>query len=243
MIINEYANEEHIVHELIRYTHNNKLHLPSGSSLHFFVWGYEFWLPEGGKSGYTGSIDLIATDNNGNVWLVEAKQSANPELNANIWENQILKYRWALSRRSHDEISMKSRRFLLNGGKATGIVPPFIHKDCHSLFQAFVNWSKYLGKDKDFARQIYNSTINNIKNETVISTVLADVFRRDVWESRPRDNKPYAYIISKGTGSQYKIQVVFDPGLVIHDQLKDYSAMVKDWGDISQEKKQVKPRF
>ena len=241
MIIYEYANEQHIVHEFAKFTHTNKVKLPDGKEFWFFIWGYEVWLPEGGKQGFNGSIDLLASDESGNVWLIEAKQSANPELSSSIWDHQIIKYRGALSRRSHEEISMKTRRFLLRRG-TTNLAPSFLNQECVSLFNAFEKWSKHIGRDSNFARQIYNQSLWNIKKEKVISTVMADVFRKDVWDGRPKDNKPYAYLVTRGTGENFEVRVISEtrsPNTYINEY--DYARSALDWAEISREKRKVRP--
>lgn len=210
MIVTEYANEGHIVKEFIQYTLNKPVSISPDQTIRFFVWGFELWLPEGGKQGYSGSIDLIASDELGNVWLIEAKQSANPELNPELWRNQILNYRWALARRSHNEISMKSRRFLLGNG-SIDLIPNELGFS-NSLFDAFKKWSLKLHKDIEFAKKIYNRTIQAIKEEKVISTVMADVYIDGVWNNRPRDKRPYAYIVTKGIGADFKTHVILDTG-------------------------------
>jgi hypothetical protein len=240
MIIYEYANEKHIVEEFIEHTRREKIIINNREKVFFFVWGYELWLPEGGKAGYSGSIDLIATDEQGRVWLIEAKQSGNPELNSQIWLKQILNYRRALARRTHEEISMKTRRFLLNNG-ATHIHVNNTNGDYQSLFDAFIHWAEYIGKNESFARNIYNKTIQSIKDENVVSSVMADTFRNEVWQNKPQDNKPYAYIVSKGTGKELQLTVLLEENMDDRSQVYDYSNKVMNWADITREKKKVKP--
>jgi hypothetical protein len=240
MIIYEYANEQHLVNEFIKYTHRNKLRISETEEVWLFIWGHEVWLPEGGKQGFNGSIDIIGTDEKGNVWLIEAKQSLNPELCEGIWENQILNYRRGLSRRTHDEISMKSRRYLLNNGK-NQTAPVFIDNQCNSLFDAFNSWANHMGKNKEFALNIYNKTIQAIKNENIICTVIADVFRSYVWDKRPHDDKSYAYLTISGVELSSHTEVVIDLKTNGAINTSDYYSSAKDWSLISREKKKVKP--
>jgi hypothetical protein len=85
LFITDYANEMEMVHQFIRYTHRHRVQISPQRSLHFLVWGYEFWMPEGGRDGGSGSIDLLATDDEGHAWLIEAKREDNPELNPNLF--------------------------------------------------------------------------------------------------------------------------------------------------------------
>lgn len=241
MIIYEFASKKHLVDEFIKYTHSNKLNLSNATQVGLFVWGHEIWLPEGGKSGYNGSIDLIGTDELGNVWLIEAKQSANPELNPGIWKKQILNYRWALSRRTHDEISIKSRRYLLRNG-SSDTVPNYIGQECNSLFDAFCDWTSFLGKEERDAIRLYNETFEKVQKEEVISVVLADVFREDVFINHPNDEKSYAYVVILGTDKDCQVDVI--QNINCQEQsigVKDYNKSVKRWAELTKEKQKVKP--
>lgn len=240
MMIYEYANENHLVTEFIQYTQQNKLVLASGKTCALFVWGYEFWLPEGGKKGYTGAIDLLATDEHGNAWLIEAKQSANPELSSLIWENQIMKYRRALSRRTQEEISLKTRRFLLAKG-GSGMDHPYISDGCDSLLDAFRDWAVYQGKEAAYGNQLYNRTMKQIHEEAVICTVMADTFRKDVWEGMPMDGKPYGYIVVEGTGEAFRATAVVNTDTVDKADNPDYVSRAKSWTELVHEKQKVKP--
>ncbi|QRG67209.1 hypothetical protein [Brevibacillus choshinensis] len=240
MIISEYANENHLVTEFIQYTLQNKLVLASGKECALFVWGYEFWLPEGGKRGYTGAIDLLATDDRGNVWLIEAKQSGNPELSSHIWENQIMNYRRALGRRTQEEISLKTRRFLLNKG-AGGLSHPYISDGCDSLLDAFRNWAVYQGEGAEFGNQLYNLTLKQIYEETVICAVMADEFRKEVWEGRPIDEKPYGYIVVEGTGEAFHATAIVHSDRLEHVTDQHYDSRATSWTEVVNEKKKVKP--
>lgn len=242
MIIYEFASEKHLVDEFIKYTHSNKLNLSYGKQVHLFVWGYEMWLPEGGKLGYNGSIDLIGTDELGNVWLIEAKQSANPELNKAIWNNQILNYRKALSRRTHDEISLKSRRYLLRLGNSD-TVPNYIGEECNSLYDAFCDWARFLGKEEQDAILLYNQTLEKINKEEVISVVLADVYRQNIYNHKPKDDKSYAYIVIKGTEINCEVEVIQDINFSAETlDYNGYEKMVKKWAELTKEKQKVKPK-
>ncbi|GAA4713906.1 hypothetical protein [Brevibacillus fulvus] len=240
MMICEYANEQHLVTEFIRYTHKRKLCLASGQALSLFVWGHELWLPEGGKKGYTGAIDLLATDETGNVWLIEAKQSANPELSPLIWENQIVNYRRGLARRTPEEVSLKTRRFLLNKGEL-GLAHPFLSPDCDSLLEAFCSWADHQGMDRAMGSWLYNQTMKQIANETVISAVMADTFRKDVWEGRPADDKPYGYIVVEGRAEQFQATAVMTGDRFAAVTDNDYGAQAKSWTELVHEKRRVKP--
>ncbi|MGO0060138.1 hypothetical protein ACTID9_09045 [Brevibacillus fluminis] len=240
MMICEYVNENHMVTEFVRYTYQNKLILGSGHKHALFVWGHEFWIPEGGKNGYTGAIDLLATDECGNVWLIEAKQSCNPELSGTIWENQIMGYRRALSRRTQEEISLKARRFLLNKG-GSGFSHPYRSHECDSLLEAFRNWAVYQGKEAAFGNKLYHQSMQHIREEAFICAVMADTFRKDVWEGRPSDEKQYGYIVVEGTEASFQATAVVTSDRVDYGNHQDYDARAKSWTELVNEKRTVKP--
>lgn len=238
MILSEYASEEHLVDEFVLYTQRNRISINGLPPMYLFVWGHELWIPEGGKSGYTGSIDLVATDEKGRVWLIEAKQSGNPELCKDIWYSQILNYRKALSNYSPEYISLKTRNFLLNRGSKK-LVPGFIAENCDSMLKAFERWAESIGKNNDFALRIYNSTMNAIHSETMISTVLADVLKEEVWEGRPEDEKPYAYIVVNGTGHDFEARILFDKVEVTAQNNRVYDS--SKWTELIKQKYEVIP--
>jgi hypothetical protein len=185
-------------------------------------------------------LDLLATDDNGRVWLIEAKHSLNPELRADVWEAQVLNYRKTLTQLNPDQIVLWSCRYLT--GKCFGSEPPrFISQNCDSLLKAFEEWLEYLGREniREEAYQLYNKSLNDIKKGDVVSAVLTDVYKEEVWAGKPSDGKEYAYFVSSGTGENIKIQVLHD-FKHIKEETKE-NVIPKTWGELINEKRAEKP--
>lgn len=51
----EYAGEKHLVEEFISFSRKKPIKI-HGEERRFFVWGYEIWLPEGGKNKGPGGL-------------------------------------------------------------------------------------------------------------------------------------------------------------------------------------------
>lgn len=238
MILCDYINEQGLVRRFIEETMRSPI-VVDGEQHHWFVWGAEIWLPEGGSDGFSGSLDLIATDDIGRVWLVEAKLRTNPELSPEIWGRQLLPYRFGLSRLSPDVVNRRSRRFLLNQGAIkTGISS----QEFRHLYDAFISWAEESRLGLHAAKELYNKTLQSIKDETVICTVLADTYSRDVWQAKPQDGKPYAYIFANSETSAFEINVVYDGGKASSPEVsQDFVASVREWEELSRNKQEVKP--
>lgn len=239
MILCDYINEQALVRRFIEYSTNNFIRV-NGEERCWFVWGAEIWLPEGGRDGFSGSLDLIATDETGLVWLVEAKLRTNPELVPAIWQKQVLPYRYGLARLNPDIINRRSRRFLVNQGAIK--ITPKESEDYRQLYDAFAAWSKSKGLGDNIARELYNKTIQALRDENIICAVLADIPNKEVWEARPHDGKAYAYIYAQGTEMGLEADVVLDPGSggrIAADT--DYAAQVRDWAELARYKQEIKP--
>ena len=238
MILCDYIKEQELVEQFIAATKTGSIYI-NGRQHRLFVWGAEIWLPEGGRDGFSGSLDLIATDDDGRVWLVEAKLRANPELCPAIWQKQLLPYRYGLSRLHTDIINRRSRRYLVRSGTAAASDDS---QEYRHLYDAFTSWSHQTGDDDKAAGELYNKTMQAIRDQTVICAVLADIPSKDVWNTRPRDGKAYAYLFAdKGPGG-LDIHVVYDEGSGNAAAVQtDFAAQVRDWDELARQKQNVKP--
>lgn len=196
MVLSLFANEEQLVNEFVSYTHTNALTLSNGERRKLFVWGNEIWLQDGKGGNRAGILDLLATDETGEVWLIEAKLCSNPELCSKIWHSQIELYRKSLMKQSEDSIVLASRQYLL-GLKNGVILFSYLQKDTQNLFEAFQQWVLYNGLPLENAEKLYNGTLQKLKSGELIATVLADVYSPEVWETRSSSllNGGYAYIV------------------------------------------------
>ena len=197
----EYGPEKNMVHEFIRATWRNPVLLHGAESRHLFCWGYELWLAPGLTIDDGGSVDLIATDDTGAVWLIEAKLHSNPELCQNLWNKQVIRYRQALSDMPPEIWVSQTRRYL-KGSSLNAPVPEFLENGCDSLEKCFVAWCKHRGESMpdEKGRELYRMTEAAIAEETIIGVVLADIVRQDVWDARPRDGHRYGYLAMSGKG-------------------------------------------
>ncbi|MFZ2463141.1 MAG: hypothetical protein WAW77_05855 [Caldibacillus thermoamylovorans] len=237
MIISIYPNERQLVNAFIEYTFYNPIPLTNGETRKLFIWGNEIWLPDGKSRNRSGILDVIGTDEKGDVWLIEAKLCSNPELNENIWREQLDPYRLSLSKRSEDEIVMGARRYLIKAN-ADSVFPPFIDDSVEGLYDGFKQWCVHWGFTEEKAKWLYDCTIQNIMKGSVIACVLADVFDEQVWEKRV---STFAY---GGFGC-----IAFQPfGIIALLDYKKQTMEKKDihcnrgtWAELVRKKNKVKP--
>lgn len=78
MILTQYVIEHQFVNKFIEYTFDHPLTI-NGMDRRIFIWGHEILLPDGKGDFNSGILDLIGTDELGEVWLIEAKLSSNTE--------------------------------------------------------------------------------------------------------------------------------------------------------------------
>ena len=207
----EYGPEKNMVHEFIRATWKIPVLLHGTEPRHLFCWGYELWLAPGLTIDDGGSVDLIATDDTGAVWLIEAKLHSNPELCQNLWNKQVIRYRKALSDMPPDIWVPQTRRYLI-GASLNAPVPEFLRSGCDSLEKCFIAWCRHRGESlpEEKGRKLYRMTEAAIAGEEIIGVVLADIMRQDVWEARPRDGHRYGYLAMSGTGEDLHAVALLD---------------------------------
>jgi len=169
-----------------------------------------------------------------------AKHSLNFELSPAIWNGQILPYRTVLSKISEDDLLWQTNRFFTGRAK---ISPPFLLGAEASLLSAFTYWAKSLTvKPYISVTDIYTKIFSDIQNQSIVSVVLADVFRTEVWESRPRDNKGYAYFVCSGVGGNFKLETTWDNiQLSTSVVYSGTSLKGKTWAEIERKKREVAP--
>ncbi|GMB09329.1 hypothetical protein [Thermolongibacillus altinsuensis] len=237
MIISIYPNERQLVNAFMEYTFAHQIPLTNGETRKLFIWGNEIWLPDGKSGNRSGILDVIGTDENGEVWLIEAKLCSNPELNENIWREQLDPYRLSLSKRSEDEIVMGARRYLIKAN-ADSVFPPFINDRVEGLYDGFKQWCAHWGFSEEKAKWLYDCTIQNIMKGNVIACVLADILDERVWEKRESTfaHGGFAYIAFQPS----EMMVLFDSREpMIKTQDANFSRGT--WDELVKKKKEVKP--
>ncbi|EGA90846.1 hypothetical protein GPDM_03090 [Planococcus donghaensis MPA1U2] len=185
MILNEYVIEKQLVNKFIEHTFDYPL-LINGKARKIFIWGHEILLPDGKGSSKSGILDLIGTDELGEVWLIEAKLSSNTEWHSNIWQNQLGLYAISLKKRSEQEIVLGSRRYIKK--RSTGTVfPPYIISETSSLSDAFCQWASHLNYEGKKGLELYDITMDKIRNGSFIQCVLSNEPGHEIWKNRPKD--------------------------------------------------------
>ncbi|RNF39592.1 hypothetical protein [Planococcus salinus] len=193
MIISEYAIEQELVNRFIKYTSKHPLTI-EGKERRLFIWGYEILLVDGKGDYNAGILDLLGTDEDGEVWLIEAKLCNNTEWNSTIWTNQIGLYAKSLQKRTEQELVLGARRYIVKESAGT-VFPEFIPANTESLVEAFCHWALFLNKDYSKGLDLYESTFKKIKAGELIQCVLSDQFNEEIWTNRPKeDNFSSAYI-------------------------------------------------
>ena len=127
---------------------------------------------------------------------------------------------------------------IFNGKMFCSKRPRIISQSCDSLLKAFEEWLKYLGREnfREEAYHLYNKSLNDLKNEDVVSAVLSDVYKDEVWKERPADGKDYAYFISSGRGDNVKIRVLLDSNNKTKGELSE-NIIPKTWAYLMKDKK------
>lgn len=227
MVNRPYANEIDLVDQFVEYTKIHRVNFPDGRNGALFIWARELHVLGGGRRMHQGRIDLMGTDEFGRVWLIEAKLQKNPELHPGIWQEQVLTYRQALTKRKTEELILRSRRFLRN------------RKDYNSLYQAFVEWSHSIDKDEAFARQIYQQTFYQIQDAKVVSTILCDYFQEEVLREHPQDGHSYGYLFFPSETRELHTFMIENEHS--YNNPGEFHASMEDWSSLLQEKNEVKP--
>lgn len=181
---------------------------------------------------------MLATDDKGDVWLIEAKLCSNPELEQRIWHRQIDFYRQSIMKRSTDSMILASRTYILS---LPSLVVGLSSTDTttNSLFQAFLHWGTSKGLCLGYIEDIYNGTFQKLKYGDVISTVLADVYNSKVWDSRESllSNGGFAYIMH----DQEATNVLFDQKISTSYR-NEVDLTTQTWTQLLRKKNEIIPR-
>lgn len=235
MYLSAYALEKELVDVFLNYTIQQPL-LINRRYVRFFVWGYEMYMRDG-RGNNAGTLDLLATDETGEVWLIEAKLCTNAEWNELIWQNQISLYRQGLMTKTELDIALMSRRFLKQQGSSKTYAP-FLNREIQGLSEAFEKWALTLGKDLDFGRHLYEQTLQKLQSGDIMETVLSDKANPMIWDSRPKDHYGSAYFVLANEQWQAISERTKDP---VTKQEMTFSH--KTWAEFWQDRQQVKPTF
>lgn len=231
----QYAGEKHLVEEFMNHVQHKPFYFTDQAPVFLFIWGYELWMPSGGRHGTAGIIDMLGTDSSGQTWLIEAKHSLNPELETGLWQAQISNYIEVLSALPSEEIILQSHRYLTGNSKSMK-KPEFVTDHCSSLLEAFEQWQKSLNTQnfKKIALQLFRKTFSDIKAKNVFCTILADEFRSDIWEKRPIHDYHCGYIYCNGVKERFNVQVNTDMGPVSLGEVIKIEEIENSWATIKE---------
>ncbi|MDN7244668.1 hypothetical protein [Planococcus shenhongbingii] len=236
MNIPQYANEQQLVNSFIHYTFTNLIRI-EGEERRIFIWGYEILLLDGKGDYNAGILDLIGTDDNGEVWLIEAKLCNNKEWNTNIWENQIGLYAKSLQKRTEQEIVLGARRYIVKESAGT-VFPEFVPPGTESLVEAFCHWALYLGKDYGRGLDLYESTITKIKAGEFVQCILSDYFNDKIWTQRPKSG---AFSRAYLTFQNNDAHLLFEKNTAAVPRGENEYLSFGTWKHFLQKKQEIKP--
>jgi hypothetical protein len=83
------ANEEHYHQIVIKNMDGFPNIGKPNAKLRSFVWGHEMDLHDAGRGGGNGSADLLIVDEEGMVWLAEAKFDFTTERGPVVWGSRV----------------------------------------------------------------------------------------------------------------------------------------------------------
>lgn len=236
MIITEYAIEKEFVNKFIEFTFNNPI-IINGEERRLFIWGHEIILPDGKGNYNSGILDLIGTDQSGEVWLIEAKLNSNKEWTSSIWQNQIGLYAKSLQKRSELEIALGARRYIVK--ESAGVIfPPFILNGTSSLSEAFCQWASFLNMDFQEGLILYETTLQKIKSGDMIQCILSNEPGHEIWKKRPKAmDTARAYI----TFQNMSIDIVLEQNKVVVTSHEKEHWSHGTWTSFMRQKNEVKP--
>lgn len=236
VIISEYAFERELVNRFIKYTFTNPLNI-EGKERRLFIWGHEIFLLDGKGDFKTGILDLLATDEEGEVWLIEAKLCNNKEWNSNIWKTQIGLYAESLKKRTEQEIVLGARRYIVKESMGA-IFPQFLPSNTESLVEAFCHWALSLGDEYSKGLDLYESTIRKIKSGEIIQCVLSDHFNEEIWNNRPKANNSFAAYITFQDNNSF---VICDKNESIDKKEESEYLSYGTWKSFLKKKQEIEP--
>lgn len=215
MILADTTIERHLLNDFLTFTFTHPL-LIHGKERRIFIWGHAMALPvQNGK--YTSeSLDLIGTDETGNVWLIAKKRNDfHQDISTYSW-SQLNAYANAIRKWSEAELVLSARRYLLKINDCLPY-PPFLPHATSGLSDAFGQWAMTLGKKYVDGLALYELTMQKIKNKEAIHCLLSDQEEEALWNNRPADTVTTRAIIafSDGKAQVWRNETLEkDPGII-----------------------------
>lgn len=167
------ANEEDYHQRVIHHMASFPDSLKTRPGLQAFVWGHEVDLHDAGRGGGDGSADLFTVDEEGMVWLIEAKFDKTFERGEFVWGNQLARYRNAIAKMEWQDILIYVRKFLRWGEKTK---PGFqIPESTETFARVLELWQNTLGRALIRPDELNNRIAARLKYGTYGIMILTDI--------------------------------------------------------------------
>lgn len=178
--MNKHCANEHDYHQMVidsmdRFPDELKFR----PGLHAFVWAHEAGMHDAGRGGGNGAADLLTVDEEGLVWLIEAKFGSNPEHRQFVW-GQIGRYRDAVAAMSWQKLLHYAEAFLM-GREGTKPSDP-IGRGAQSFEQVLANWQKRIDRVLVPPSELNGRMAEALRAGRYGIMVLADTYLPDVVE-------------------------------------------------------------
>jgi hypothetical protein len=181
--------------------------LKSRPGLASFVWAHEVGMHDAGRGGGNGAADLLTADEDGMIWLIEAKFGATRELGQPVWR-QLDRYRTAVAGMSWQKILHYAEAFL-QGREETKPSDP-VGRGAKSFEQVLANWHERIGRSIVPPVELNQLMARHIKGATYGVMVLADTYVPGVVEEGRLfvHTGPVAYLqaIPADDGVEFKVR-------------------------------------
>lgn len=167
------------------------------------VIGSEVHLPTASAAGGGGSADILAIDDHGELWLIEAKLSRNPQVNPwYLFGNQLSRYAHALTATGLTGLHVHLQHYAY--GRRAGLRPPSslaqewrLTRDLEGMLKA---WLSQLGRDPSTAGQLVASIGYRIRTGQFVMAALVDGDHTSLseWSTQHADQFQTAVIVVRG---------------------------------------------
>ena len=202
--------------------------LKSRPGLHLLAWGHELDLHDAGRGGGDGAADILTVDEEGMVWLIEAKFGNTSERGKFVWGSQLRRYKGAIARMKWQDILPYSARFLRGLEK----VKPSINFP--TKVQTFSNilelWQNSIGKqsvEPNVLNDMVAVALESGKYGLMIMTDFYDKSYVTHGETFSHDG-PLAYVRADVLRDGMRFEVVWQRpasgGILPDEKLQNYSS-------------------
>lgn len=180
-------------------------------------WAHELTLHDAGRGGGNGSADLLTVDETGMVWLIEVKFNFSLESGAQVWHNQLARYRRALMTMRWQEIVRYTHRFLTGFEQTKPQLS--LRTDAVSLDECIAEWLVAVEADAAPGGSIVSKMAERLRSGNFGVMLLSDYFNAsDLAEAKSFAHSvhggavAYAVVDPDSTGFHWHVKY-FRPGV------------------------------